>query len=71
MLISWNIKVLNKVVKIREDRSHLSIIKPAITVLVETRVKAHKASTIREKLHFQGEWLDNYLDHPNGRIWVH
>lgn len=71
MLISWNIRELNKGGKIREVRAHLSDIKPDIFVLIETRGKAHKTSQIRNNMYCHGDWLDNYADHPNGRIWIH
>ncbi|CAK8530761.1 unnamed protein product [Lathyrus sativus] len=71
MLVSWNIRGLNKVGKICEIRSRLQEIKPAIIILIETRVKEAKAKAIREKLMVYDNHIDNYKDHTNGRIWIH
>ncbi|CAK8533949.1 unnamed protein product [Lathyrus sativus] len=71
MLVSWNIRGLNKVGKICEIRSRLQELKPAIIILIETRVKEAKAKVIREKLMIYDKHVDNYKDHMNGRIWIH
>ncbi|CAK8563337.1 unnamed protein product [Lathyrus sativus] len=71
MLVSWNIRRLNKVGKICEIRSHLQELKPAIIILIETRVKEAKAKVVREKLMIYHKHIDNYKDHTNGRIWIH
>ncbi|XP_058784644.1 uncharacterized protein LOC131659472 [Vicia villosa] len=70
MLAAWNIKGLNKADKLREISSHLLKLQPDIIVLIETRVKESKASMIRNKLGFKGNYIDNYCHHGNGRLWV-
>ncbi|CAK8578493.1 unnamed protein product [Lathyrus sativus] len=71
MLVSWNIRGLNNVGKIREIRSRLQELKPAIIILIGTRVKEAKAKAVREKLMIYNKHIDNYKDHTNGRIWIH
>ncbi|XP_058784979.1 uncharacterized protein LOC131659870 [Vicia villosa] len=39
-------------------------------ILLETRVKSNKADGIRNKLHIADNYIDNYNEHENGRIWV-
>src|SRR4051812_33725273 len=70
MLISWNIRGLNKTGKIREISSHLLSFQTDIIILIETRVKKDKASAVRDKLKLRGTYMDNYNHHANGRIWV-
>ncbi|CAK8560469.1 unnamed protein product [Lathyrus sativus] len=70
MIVSWNIRGLNKVGKLREISSRLLELKPAIVILVETRVKKSKENVIRNKLHLTDNFIDNYKDRENGRIWI-
>ncbi|XP_058739151.1 uncharacterized protein LOC131611041 [Vicia villosa] len=70
MIVSWNIRGLNKVGKIKEIKTRLLNLHPIISILVETRVKKCKANKIRESLGVPGCYVDNYQDHPNGRIWI-
>jgi exonuclease III len=70
MLVAWNINGLNKAGKAREVGSRLLQLKPALVVLIETRVKSTKADNIRTKMRLQGKFLDNYTSHANGRIWL-
>lgn len=70
MIISWNVRGLNKVGKSREIRSRLQTLHPAISVLIETRVKKNKAHVIRERLRLTRKYPDNYDNHENGRIWI-
>lgn len=70
MIISWNVRGLNNVGKLKEIGSRLLELRPTITILIETRVKQVKARNIRNKLRLQGEFLDNYSSHSNGRIWL-
>ncbi|KAL5127208.1 hypothetical protein HKD37_14G039672 [Glycine soja] len=56
--------------KLKEIGSRLLELRPTITILIETRVKQVKARNIRNKLRLQGEFLDNYSSHSNGRIWL-
>lgn len=70
MIISWNVRGLNKAGKFREISSRLQNLNPAITVLIETRVKEKNADRIRKKMKLNGYYLDNYPNHENGRIWL-
>ncbi|CAK8576024.1 unnamed protein product [Lathyrus sativus] len=71
MIVSWNIRGLNKAGKVREISSRLQKLAPAISVLIETRVKEKNAICIRRKLRLEGNYIDNYSHHDNGRIWIH
>lgn len=71
MIISWNLRGLNKASKIREVSSRLFLLKPHIVVMLETRVKNNKAGNVRDKFKLKGKYLDNYVKHNNGRIWVY
>lgn len=68
MIVSWNVRGLNKVGKLKEISSRLLQLQPHICILIETRVKENKASKIRESLNMRMIYLDNYNAHPNGRI---
>ena len=70
MIVAWNVRGLNKMGKLKEISSRLLQLDPMIIVLIETRVKKSKAINIRKKLRFKGMYLDNYVDHDNGRIWL-
>ncbi|XP_045791547.1 uncharacterized protein LOC123886260 [Trifolium pratense] len=70
MILAWNTRGLNKSGKAREVGSRLLCLRPEIVVLIETRVKSTKAANIRNKLRLKGKYLDNYLHHENGRIWL-
>ncbi|CAK8532407.1 unnamed protein product [Lathyrus sativus] len=71
MIVSWNVRGLNKAGKVREISSRLRNLDPAIIVLIETRVKKEKVVGIRKKLKMRGSYMDNYAQHDNGRIWIH
>ncbi|CAK8574006.1 unnamed protein product [Lathyrus sativus] len=71
MIVSWNIRGLNKAGKVREISSRLQKLTPAISALIETRVKAKNEMRIRQKLKLKGNYTDNYSNHDNGRIWIH
>ncbi|KAL5132045.1 putative ribonuclease H protein [Glycine soja] len=70
MLVSWNIRGLNKAGKLREISSHLLNLQPSIVVLIETRVKEANAHKIRGKLGLKGKYLDNYSQYGNGTLWI-
>ncbi|CAK8579658.1 unnamed protein product [Lathyrus sativus] len=70
MLISWNVRGLNRAGKYKEISSHLLSLKADINILLETRVKKENAKNIRDKLKLPGQYLDNYSHHINGRIWL-
>ncbi|XP_058782915.1 uncharacterized protein LOC131657547 [Vicia villosa] len=48
----------------------LGILNDLIETLDGDPFKADKAKKIREKLSIHDNYLDNYLNHDNGRIWV-
>jgi hypothetical protein len=68
MILSWNTRGLNKSGKAREIGSRLLSLRPAIAIPIETRVKFAKADSIRNKLRLKGKYIDNYINHENGRI---
>ncbi|XP_058756408.1 uncharacterized protein LOC131629639 [Vicia villosa] len=70
MIISWNTRGLNKKGKLREISSRLLELKPTIAILLETRVKESNANRIRAELHLPNNYLDNYMYHFNGRVWI-
>lgn len=70
MLVSWNIRGLNKAEKIREISSHLLKFQDEIVILIETRVKKTNVKAVIDKLHLKGVYIDNYNHHDNGRIWI-
>lgn len=70
MIISWNLRGLNKMGKLRETSSRLLNLHPKIAILLETRVKCDKAKKVRDYLNLRGKYLDNYQAHYNGRIWI-
>lgn len=71
MIISWNIRGLNKIAKIREISSHLYRLKCSIAVLIETRVKKETSGKVRDKLGGNWSYLDNFDQHLKGRILDH
>ena len=70
MIVSWNVRGLNKLGKIKEISSLLLHLQPTISILLETRVKENKAKKVRDKLNMHRSCIDNYSAHPNGRIWI-
>src|SRR4051812_37264532 len=70
MLVSWNVRGLNKSGKLKEISSRLNLLKPDIVILIETRVMRDKAKNIRDKLHVHDCYVDNYHYHESGRIWI-
>lgn len=70
MLVSWNIRGLNKVGKYKDINSHLLSLNANVNVLLKTRVKRDNAKVIWDKLKLPVSYLDNYNYHVNGRIWL-
>src|SRR4051794_29237305 len=70
MIISWNVRGLNKAGKCREIATRLKKLGPKIGILIETRVKVNKKDGVRNKLGGYWEFLDNYQSHDNGRLWI-
>ncbi|CAK8570896.1 unnamed protein product [Lathyrus sativus] len=71
MITSWNMRGLNKLGMLKEISSRLFNLHPKIAILLETRVKHDKARKIRDQLNLKGQYLDNYKEHYNGRIWIY
>ncbi|XP_058768939.1 uncharacterized protein LOC131642737 [Vicia villosa] len=69
MIVTWNVRGMNNGSRHREIWSSLVEFKVPIVALLETRIKEHNATSIKNKF---GKWNieDNYKDHPNGRIWL-
>ncbi|XP_058782827.1 uncharacterized protein LOC131657446 [Vicia villosa] len=70
MIISWNVRGLNKAGKCREIAARLKKLNPDFGILVETRVKFSKKDSIRNKLGGHLSFIDNYQSHENGRLWI-
>lgn len=70
MIVSWNIRGLNKIGKLKEISSRLLQLQPNIGILIETRVKVNQASKVRVNMNLNCKWLDNDNNHPNGRLWI-
>lgn len=68
MIATWNVRGQNKTSKLMEISSRLLKLRPDINILIETRVKFHKAKSIRNKLNLKGLYIDNYQHHDNGCI---
>lgn len=66
---SLNIRGVNK--KPKQASVQDLICKKSISFvgLVETRVKAHKASNVASAINKKWKWLFHYEHHLNGRIW--
>lgn len=69
MILTWNVRGLNKTTRHKEVGSHLKKLNCACVGLLETRVKVGHAMRIKNRL---GKWnsVDNYCHHDNGRIGV-
>lgn len=66
----WNIRGVNKAYKRKELRNIISKLNVSLVILLETRVKEHKAKPIIEQLPNDFEWNHNYDYASNGRIWL-
>ncbi|XP_058768386.1 uncharacterized protein LOC131642116 [Vicia villosa] len=69
-MLAWNIMGLNKRARHVEIGAHLKRLQINCAALLETRVKKNKADEIRKRFGNKWNWLDNYSDHSNGRIWI-
>lgn len=70
MLVSWNVRGLNKASKLRDISSRLLKLLPEIVILMKTRVKHSKAKLVRDKLNLKRRYLDNYQYSENGRVQI-
>lgn len=70
MIVSWNLRGINKIIKTKEVSSRLLNHNPMIYMIIETRVKMSKDAKIRDHLKLKGLFIDNYSKHDNGRIWI-
>ncbi|XP_058723318.1 uncharacterized protein LOC131595086 [Vicia villosa] len=69
-MIVWNVRGLNKHARCLEVGAHLRKLQVHCIALLETRVRNKNCGTIRKRLGFQWEFIDNYEHHNNGRIWL-
>ncbi|CAK8563325.1 unnamed protein product [Lathyrus sativus] len=70
MIVSWNIRGLNKAVKTKEVSFRLLTLNLMIVVLIKTRVKKDKSDKVRSKIKLRGSCIDNYQTHDNGKLWI-
>lgn len=66
----WNIRGVNKRYKQKEVKNLLKNKKVDLVGIVETRVKAHKATQISANIASVWGKLHNYNSTENGRIWI-
>lgn len=69
MIVSWNIRGLNKRAKLREISSRLYSLQLDVAILLETHVKQDNTGNCRKRLGNNWSYIDNYAHHANGRIW--
>ncbi|XP_058776934.1 uncharacterized protein LOC131651279 [Vicia villosa] len=69
-MICWNVRGLNKSARCLEVGVHLKNLQVSCLALLETRVKANKSDSVRKRLGFNWDFIDNYECHINGRIWI-
>ncbi|XP_075088537.1 uncharacterized protein LOC142170507 [Nicotiana tabacum] len=70
IIVSWNIRELNKFYKQREFKKFLLLNKVDLIACLETRVKQQSAKEIQRKVGVDWKFTDNYAYAPNGRIWI-
>ncbi|XP_058777013.1 uncharacterized protein LOC131651366 [Vicia villosa] len=70
MMISWNVRGLDKHVRSMEVGAHLKMNKVSCIALLETRVKINNKEKSRKHLGLDWHFSDNYAHHLNGRIWL-
>lgn len=70
MILSWNVRGLNKKARHLEISAHLKNLLVPCVALLETRVKSSNAGKIRKVFGAHWCWIDNYTYHVNGRIWI-
>ncbi|XP_019244329.1 PREDICTED: uncharacterized protein LOC109224197 [Nicotiana attenuata] len=70
IIISWNVRGLNKSHKQREVRKFLLKNKVDMIACLETRVRKQNAKDIQRKTGNEWKIEDNYEYAPNGRIWL-
>ncbi|XP_058776813.1 uncharacterized protein LOC131651162 [Vicia villosa] len=70
MILTWNVRELNKKERHLEIKAHLKRLQVPCMALLETKVKENNAARIRQTFGNDWDWIDNYDYHPNGRIWV-
>lgn len=70
MMLTWNVRGLNKKSRHNEIWAHLKTLGVSCIALLETKVKKNNATKVRQIFGHDWDWLDNYDNHPNGRIWL-
>ncbi|CAK8575881.1 unnamed protein product [Lathyrus sativus] len=70
MIVTWNVRGINKEARHREIGSCLSKFNVPVVALFERRVKNKNADNIRKKFGSGWNFADNYMHHDNGRMWI-
>lgn len=70
MIVTWNVRGLNKIARHNEIGAHLGNMKVSCVAMLETRVKENNANKVRRVFGVNWNWIDNYEHHLNGIIWV-
>lgn len=70
MILTWNVRGLNKRIRHLEIRAHLKNLHVPCIALLETKVKQNNTHKIRHQFGQDWSWLDNYEKHTHGIIWV-
>ncbi|CAK8574902.1 unnamed protein product [Lathyrus sativus] len=74
MIVTWNVRGINKQARHREISSYISTFSVPICALLETKVKQNNADKIRKSFGPNWKFEDNYEHNSNGRIcilWKH
>lgn len=70
IIVTWNIRGLNKAHKQKELKNFLNVNKVDVMGCLETRIKQHKAQHIQIKIVNGWNVQYNYSKAANGRIWL-
>ena len=69
-ILVWNVRGFNDPLKQKGMVARIRSFKFQLVCLLETRVKEYNSQSIIKR-YFQGwQWIHNYPDAYNGRIWV-
>jgi len=66
----WNVRGLNKYSHQQGVASLINDNQLSFLALLETKVKIHNAMSISTKIKNNWNWLHNYDNHYNGRVWI-
>lgn len=70
MILSWNVRGLNRVAKNKEVSSRLFNLNPKVAILLETRVRQNNFDKCKKRLEKKWQVIENYSHSVNGRIWI-